>query len=41
MTLSTCNQKDFLIESKLDGFWGVLLLLFLLRIYMCVTMYYL
>ena len=27
MPLSTCNQKEFLIESKLNGFWGVLLLL--------------
>ena len=27
MPLTTCNQKEFLIESKLNGFWGVLLLL--------------
>ena len=27
MPLSTCNQKEFLIESKLNGFLGVLLLL--------------
>ena len=26
MPLSTCNQRDFLIESKLNGFLGVLLL---------------
>ena len=23
MPLTTCNQKEFLIESKLKGFWGV------------------
>ena len=22
MPLSTCNQKECLIESKLNGFWG-------------------
>ena len=33
MPLSTCNQKDFLIESKLNGFLGVLLLLFDLEIF--------
>ena len=27
MPLSTCNQKEFLTESKLNGFWGVLSLL--------------
>ena len=27
MPLSTCNQNDFLIKSKLNGFWGILLLL--------------
>ena len=26
MSLTTCNQKEFLIESKLNGFLGVLLL---------------
>ena len=26
MPLTTCNQKEFLIESKLDGFWRVFLL---------------
>ena len=26
MSLTTCNQKEFLIESKLNGFWGVFLL---------------
>ena len=26
--VSICTQKEFLIESKLNGFWGVLLLLF-------------
>ena len=26
MPLTKCNQKDFLIESKLNGFWGVFLL---------------
>ena len=25
--MSICTQKEFLIESKLNGFWGVLLLL--------------
>ena len=33
MPLSTCNQKDFLIESKLNGFLGVLLLLLVLEIF--------
>ena len=27
MPVSICTQKEFLIESKLNGFWGVLLLL--------------
>ena len=27
MPLTTCNQKEFLIESKLSGFGGVLFLL--------------
>ena len=22
MPLTTCNQKEFLIESRLNGFWG-------------------
>ena len=26
MPLTTCNQKEFLIESKLNGFLGVFLL---------------
>ena len=26
MPLTTCTQKEFLIESKLNGFWGVFLL---------------
>ena len=26
MSLTMCNQKDFVIESKLNGFWGVFLL---------------
>ena len=26
MPLSTCNQKEFLIESKLNKFWEVFLL---------------
>ena len=26
MPLTTCNQKEFLIESKLNGFLGVYLL---------------
>ena len=26
MPLTTCNQKEILIESKLNGFWGVFLL---------------
>ena len=26
MPLSTCNQNEFLIESKLNGFWGGFLL---------------
>ena len=33
MPLSTCNQKEFLIESKLNGFVGVLLLLLDLEIF--------
>ena len=33
MPLSTCSQKDFLIESKLNGFMGVLLLLLDLEIF--------
>ena len=33
MPLSTCNQKEFLIESKLNGFFGVLLLLLDLEIF--------
>ena len=50
MALSTCNQKEFLIESKLNGFCGVFLLhldleIFIgergdeVKFYMCVTMY--
>ena len=27
MPLTTCSQKKFLIESRLNGFWEVLLLL--------------
>ena len=27
MPVSVCTQKEFLIESKLNGFWGVLLVL--------------
>ena len=27
MLVSICTQREFLIESKLNGFWGVLLLL--------------
>ena len=23
MPLATCNQNEFLIEPKLNGFWGV------------------
>ena len=34
MSLSRCNQKEFLIESKLNGFLGVLLLLLDLEIFM-------
>ena len=34
MPLSTCNQKEFLIKSKLNVFWGVLLLLLDLEIFM-------
>ena len=30
MPLTTCNQKEFLIESKLNGFLGVFFLLHLL-----------
>ena len=26
MLMTTCNQKEFLIESKLNGFLGVFLL---------------
>ena len=26
MLLTTCNQKEFLIESKLNGFWWDFLL---------------
>ena len=26
MSLSMCNQNEFLIQSKLNGFWGVFLL---------------
>ena len=33
MPLSRCNQKDILIESKLNGFLGVLLLLLDLEIF--------
>ena len=33
MLLSMCNQKEFLTESKLNGFWGVLLLLLDLEIF--------
>ena len=33
MPLSTCSEKDFLIESKLNGFLGVLLLLLNLKIF--------
>ena len=33
MPLSICNQKDFLIEPKLNGFLGVLLLLWDLEIF--------
>ena len=33
MPVSVCTQKEFLIESKLNGFWGVLLLLLDLEIF--------
>ena len=33
MPLTKCNQKEFLIESKLNGFFGVLVLLFDLEIF--------
>ena len=33
MPLSICNQKECLIESKLNGFLGVLLLLLDLEIF--------
>ena len=33
MPVSICTQKEFLIESKLNGFWGVLLLLLDLEIF--------
>ena len=26
MAVTMCTQKEFLIESKLNGFWGVFLL---------------
>ena len=35
MPLTTCNQKEFLIESKLNGFWeGFLLHLVGLEIFL-------
>ena len=34
MPLITCNQKEFLIESKLNGILGVFLLYFYLEIFM-------
>ena len=33
MPLTTCNQKEFLVESKLNGFFGVLLLHLDLKIF--------
>ena len=33
MPVTLCTQKEFLIESKLNGFWGVLLLLLNLEIF--------
>ena len=33
MPVSICPQKEFLIESKLNGFWGVLLLLLDIEIF--------
>ena len=33
MPVTTCIQKDFLIESKLNGFWGVFLLYLDLEIF--------
>ena len=35
MPVSIFTQKEFLIESKLNGFWGVLLLLLDLKIFIC------
>ena len=35
MPLSTCNQKEFFIESKLNEFWGVLLLLLDFEMFIC------
>ena len=32
MPLTMCNQKEFLIESKLNGFFGVISVTFGLRI---------
>ena len=32
MPLTTCNRKEFLMESKLNGFLGVLLLLLYLAV---------
>ena len=33
MPLSTCNQKEFLIESKLNGYFGAFLLRLNLEIF--------
>ena len=33
MPLTMCSQKEFLIESKLNGFWRVFLLLLDLEIF--------
>ena len=31
MPLATCNQEEFLVESKLNGFWGGVSVTFGLR----------
>ena len=33
MPLTTCNQKEFLIESKINGFLGVFVLHLVLEIF--------